>query len=294
MAFARLVSWVLMLALTGAAWSQAAVKSPLKVPIASEEAGIEVPGYWFPAKVADGPRPAVVALHGCDGLLDTKGRLGSQRLRYVKLLNDAGIGVLFIESFITRGEASICSQKPAARLITEENRRQDVYGALKWLATQPHVDPARLGVVGWSHGGQTVLSSANRSDAAVRDAAVKPAALVAFYPGCTLFEKMPRYEAVAPMLVMSGELDDWTPAAPCRRLTDRLASQPQAGTMPVEFIQYAGSYHAFDSAIAPRERLDVGGTRSGKATVGGNPVAREASAQALIRFFTTYLKRAGG
>ena len=285
--------WLLVygLLMAAAGWAQVPGRGPVQLSIASEDVGVQVPGYWFAASAGASLSPAVVALHGCDGLLDPKGRLGLLRLRYVQLLNDAGIGVLFIDSFSGRGEKSICSQKPTARKITEENRRLDVYGALKWLAGQSGVDPARLGVVGWSHGGQTVLSSADQTEDVVKNAMVRPAALVAFYPGCTKFEKMFRYEAVAPLLVMSGELDDWTPAAPCKRLTDRLKTR--AAGSPVEYLEMAGSYHAFDSSIAPRERLDVGGTRSGKATVGGNPAAREASAQAMIRFLTAQFRKVG-
>lgn len=290
---------------------------PVLVP--SLEAGVQLPAYWFAPTAASAARsgtvtgagvasPAVVALHGCDGLLNNEGRLGPQRLRYVRLLRDAGVGVLYTDSFTPRGEKSICSQKARVRKITEENRRLDVYGALNWLAAQPGVDATRLGVMGWSHGGQATLAAADRSLEVVASAAVKPAVLVAFYPGCAQFERSGRYAVVAPLLVMSGALDDWTPAAPCQRLTQRLQAQtvvaataspgttgaPAATTtataLEVQYIEFADSYHAFDSALPPSERRDVGGTPSGKATVGGNPAAREESAAAMLRFLSRHLR----
>ncbi len=255
----------------------------------SLDAGVALPAYWFAAPAGNIKGPAVVALHGCGGLLDGKGALGAQRQRYVRMLHGAGIGVLFIDSFAPRGQDSICSQQHDQRSITEVHRRLDVYGALQWLARQPGVDAQRLGVIGWSHGGQTVLASANLTEDAVQQATVRPAALVAFYPGCSAITKAAAFRLVAPLLVMSGALDDWTPAAACRRWTAQLAATP--GHPVVQYIEYANSYHGFDSVAPPRVRDGVGGTRSGKATVGGNPQAREQSAAAMLQFLQAHLQR---
>ena len=287
----------------GPVFAQAPAPTPplagVLVLVPSLDAGVQMPAYWFaPATTGAGlAAPAVVALHGCDGLLNAQGGLGTQRLRYVRLLREAGVGVLYTDSFTPRGEKSICSQKTRVRSITAENRRLDVYGALNWLAAQPGVDATRLGVIGWSNGGQATLAAADRSLDVVASAVVKPAVLVAFYPGCTAFERSGRYAVVAPLLVMSGALDDWTPAAPCQRLTQRLQAQTAAapGTataFEVHYVEFADSYHAFDSALPPKERGDVGGTPSGKATVGGNPAAREESAAAMLRFLSKHLRLA--
>ena len=272
----------------GAGAQQAApdVRPAVEVTFPSAEPGVMLTAYWAAPQPSDKPAAAVVALHGCNGLPADRTVFAYPRHRYIRLLNDAGAGVLYVDSFGSRGQGDLCAQKPSERSISEVNRRLDVLGAMQWLAAKPEIDARRLGVVGWSHGGQTVLSVADASAEVVQQALVKPAALVAFYPGCNTFEKSFRYEAVAPLLVMSGELDDWTPAAPCKRLTDRL----QSGKHLVRYVQYEGSYHAFDSARPVVERGDVGGTKSGKAKVGGNPAAREASALELMRFFGEHLK----
>jgi dienelactone hydrolase len=202
--------------------------------------------------------------------------------RYIRILHDAGMGVLFVDSFGPRGATSICAQKPSARTLTEANRRLDVLGALQWLSTRAGIDAKKLGVVGWSHGGQTVLFTGDRSASMVAKAAVKPTALVAFYPGCSTVEKQSSYATVAPLLVMSGELDNWTPAANCRTLTSRLIDTKQA----VRYVQYPGSYHAFDGTSPVAERANVGGTKSGKAMVGGNPEASAASAREMLEFLS--------
>jgi dienelactone hydrolase len=260
----------------------AAAAAPLSQPVsfASQEQGITLQAYWTPPPDAAGKTPAVVALHGCGGLGSDRSLLNYAQSRYIRIFHDAGFGLLYLDSFGPRGLTSICSQKPAERSLTEANRRLDVLAALQWLSAQPGVDPQKLVVVGWSHGAQTVLASADRSLEVVAQAPVKPAALVAFYPGCRAFEQQRNYTLVAPLLVMSGELDNWTPAASCKGLTDRLTAAHE----PVRYVQYPGSYHAFDSASPVTERHDVGGTRTGTAMAGGNPAARAASAVEMMQF----------
>ncbi len=257
----------------------------VEVHFPSAEPGVELSAYWTAPSPSTTGAAAVIALHGCNGLPANKAMVGYPRNRYVKMLGDAGAGVLYIDSFGSRGEGDLCAQKPALRDIHESNRRLDVIGALQWLAAQPGVDPRRLGVMGWSHGGQSVLAVADASKGARPGAPVQAAALVAFYPGCSAFEKTSAYRVDAPLLVMSGELDNWTPALPCKRLTRRLI----AGGQPVRYVEYAGSYHAFDSAGPVTERDNAGVTKSGKAMAGGNPEARIASALEMMRFWEQHL-----
>lgn len=273
------------LSLATLAWAfalPASAAEPIQeVSFPSDETGIMLKAYWTPPEGGT-KAPAVAALHGCGGLPQDRGTLNHAQNRYIRIFHDAGVGVLYLDSFGPRGQTGICEQKPSQRTLTEANRRLDVSAALQWLARQPEVNAAQLAVVGWSHGAQTVLASADRSADAVAKAPVKPAALVAFYPGCNAFEKQRGYSVVAPLLVMSGELDNWTPAAPCKALTDRLS----AALQPVRYVQYPGSYHAFDASTPVVERDNVGGTTSGKAMMGGNPEARAASAREMLQFLS--------
>lgn len=257
------------------------------VTFESLDKGITLNAYWTAPQAhgAEKKFPAVVALHGCGGLPADRALLSYPRGRYVKMLADQGYGVLYVDSFTGRNTKEICSQTTATRRITEFTRRFDVYAALDWLATQPHVDAQRLAVLGWSHGGQTVLAAADRTEALVKNAKVQPKALVAFYPGCRRFGEMWRYESVAPLYILTGALDNWTPPAPCRDLVDKLRRhQPD---QIVKYIEYPDSHHGFDSPLPVRERQNVGGTRSGTATVGGNAEAREHSAKELLEFLRT-------
>lgn len=259
-----------------------------QVAFESLDRGVTVTAYWTaPRADAGGKFPAVVALHGCGGLPQNRKLVSYPQGRYVKMLADAGYGVLYADSFGGRNTKEICSQRQSTRTITEFTRRLDVYAALNWLAAQPGVDAQRLAVLGWSHGGQTVLASADRTAALVRDANVRPRALVAFYPGCRKFLRAQRYEVVAPLYILSGALDDWTAAAPCRELTAKLQQLQKDQT--IKFIAYPDSYHSFDSPLPVRERTNIGTTKSGKATVGGNPAAREHSGKELLEFLRAFL-----
>ena len=240
---------------------------------------LQLPGYWFEAK-GDAPRAAVIELHGCGGPYDSKGRLALVYARDAAQLNPAGVHLLALDSFTPRGRKSICEIKRRERGVDEEDRRVDVYAAMRWLAARADVDSTRVALVGRSHGGQTVLSAMDATASMVQGQPVRPRAAIAFYPGCSKFVRMPRYDVAAPLLVQIGEKDDWTPARRCVELREKLArSHPGA---PFELVVYPDSYHGFDGTAPIRIREHVATTKSGTATVGGNP---ETGAQARRRMF---------
>lgn len=277
------------LLLLGLAPALALAQTTQQITFESLDKGITLSAYWTTPHPREAQKkfPAVVALHGCGGLPADRELVSYPRGRYVKMLADQGYGVLYVDSFSGRNTKEICSQSMATRRITEFTRRLDVYAALDWLAMQQTVDAQRLAVLGWSHGGQTVLAAADRTEALVKNARVQPRALVAFYPGCRRFAEMFRYESVAPLYILTGALDNWTPPAPCRDLADKLRRhQPD---QIVKYVEYPDSHHGFDSALPVRERQNIGGTRSGTATVGGNPAAREHSAKELLEFLRNHL-----
>jgi dienelactone hydrolase len=82
---------------------------------------------------------------------------------------------------------------------------------------------------------------------------------------------------VAPLLLLLGEADDWTPIAPCQALAAR------GDGAPIEMHVYPGAYHGFDGRGPVRLRNDVpGGARPGAGVhVGGDAAARDASLAAL-------------
>lgn len=220
------------------------------------------------AQVAKG---TVIALHGCGGLYATSGvRAGQLNARHqamADLLVLQGYTAVFPDSLTPRGETELCTQKIGARRIDQTQRRADALAALAWVAAQPWADPARIALLGWSHGGSAVLSASDATRADVQGAAVRPAVAVAFYPGCSAALRA-GYRPSAPLVLMLGEKDDWTPPGPCIELGKAVGAEVNI---------YADSYHDFDNPTGQvRLRSDVpNGLKPGQGVhVGPNPAAR--------------------
>ena len=229
---------------------------------------------------------AVVLLHGCDGTLDEHGQLYRKRLRVAELVNVEKMHVLVLDSFTPRGIRSICTIPYSKRIIEYEDRRDDVFAAMRWLSRQPIVDQGRIALLGYSHGAGVVLSAFDRTGKAVQAQPLQPKAGVAFYPRCEPFAQMGSYEVVAPLLVMIGELDDVLPADQCVRLHGKVKrTRPDAA---FDLIVFPGSHHGFDGN-GPVRVMPSYSTRAGKGTVGGNPEARAKSHQRMFDFLSAQL-----
>ncbi len=232
-----------------------------------------------------GPFPAVVMLHGCGGMLLNSGNLTVSYRYWGELLAQSGYVALLPDSLNPRGQRSLCEQQKRTILESRE-RADDAYAARQWLASQPYVSTDRIGLMGWSNGGSGTLYAmrATRPERGFR-------AAVAFYPGCrTMVKSRPQYAPYAPLLVLSGEADDWTPAAPCVEMTKNAR---QAGA-PMEIVTYPGAHHSFDRINLPvRYRPTVRNLNKPDrlgATVGEHPEAREDAVRRTLEFFGQNLK----
>jgi dienelactone hydrolase len=244
----------------------------------------QLAAWWFEAKTRE-PRPAIIGLHGCGGALDAKGELAPAWHRDAAYFNAEKMHYLALDSFTPRGLKSICELPEAKRTIDPEGRREDVFAAIQWLAQRPNVDKAKIAILGRSHGAATVLSVLDRSDRAVQGQPILPRAGIALYPGCSKFVRRWTYEIAAPLLLMTGELDDWTPAMPCVWLQEKVRRAQKEAVF--ELVEFPASHHGFDGLGPVRIRENVGNTRSGRATVGGNPEARVKAHERAFEFLAT-------
>jgi dienelactone hydrolase len=100
-----------------------------------------------------GPSPAVVLLHGCDGVLPGMARMEEVAL----LLRDAGYVVLAVDGFGPRGVQSLCDDTMLIRSPDPRARAEDALAARRYLASLAIVGSSRVGLVGWDHGGTAAL-----------------------------------------------------------------------------------------------------------------------------------------
>ncbi len=219
-----------------------------------------------------GPFPAVVAMHGCGGLWRDNGKLSLRHADWGERLAREGFAVLMPDSYGSRKLGSQCGVKELTVRSSRE-RVADASAARQWLQSRSDIRADRIALLGWSGGGSTVLAAIRRDR---RPADERPdfAQAIAFYPGCRIQSESTSFSARLPLMMLMGDADDWTPAAPC----DFLAKAAQSRGEKVELVVYPGALHDFDHPrLEMKERSDIAysATGTGKATVGTNPAARE-------------------
>lgn len=259
------------------------VAFPALKPLEGE--AIELAALEFRPK-GSGPFPAIVLLHGCSGMFTPSGYVTRSYRNWAELLAEDGYVALLVDSFNPRGHRSICEQQKRTILESRE-RVEDAYAAARWLNAQPYVATGRIALIGWSNGGTGTLYAmrpGNRIEPGFR-------AAVAFYPGCRALSRAKMlYRPYAPLLILSGEADDWTPAEPCKRL----AAIAQEDGAPLEIVTYPGAHHSFDRiGLRVRYRPNVRNLNKPDrlgATVGEHPEAREDAIRRTKAFFAQALK----
>ena len=246
-------------------------------------APVVLTGAFFAAPGASGPAPAIAMFHGCGGAYDKRGELAQRMREYATLFNGLGLHVLVVDSLTARYEKELCTQRIGKRRVTQANRRLDALGAIEYLAERHDVDAKRIGLIGWSNGGSTVLAATNLRHHDVSVAATRPAFAIAFYPGCEADLKR-GYLPSGPLLMLVGQSDDWTPASAC------VAMASTAGEPQPEIVTYPGAWHGFDSDAPVRVRKDVpNGVNPGQGVhVGGNPAAWRESRDRVVKFLAEH------
>jgi dienelactone hydrolase len=271
---------------------------------------VEVQAELLLPEPAEQRHSAVVVLHGSDGMTP-------HYLRYAQSFVRRGIAVLLIDSFSGRGVGDTIGDH---RAVTPYSMLIDAYRGLALLQTHPRIDGTRIAIVGWSKGGMVADWAARAHYREMLGPEGPPfAAHAAFYPWCGE-QQLPVRLTGAPLLVLVGERDDWTGAAPCADHVRRLRETGYAAKLVV----YPDAEHAFDhmgrfrqylaraeswagcnyvaghthfTVVASGESLPwsrfpeyLRACRSGGAHVGSNAIAGRQAREELERFLLAALR----
>jgi dienelactone hydrolase len=181
----------------------------------------------------NGPFPAAVLMTGCSRDYFNNIReisWGGQLLCW-------GCVTIQPDSWTPRNDSGVCSRSEYLRVPwMAEVRALDAFDAKAYLAKQPFVDVHRVAVLGWSHGGWTVLA-ALRPDFTFAKTTGPFRAGIAFYPYCM----GPLDKLDAPLLIIHGEKDRWAPAETCAERMPKEETEHEV----IHHI-YPDAYHDFD------------------------------------------------
>lgn len=246
----------------------AAPSSPETVEIAQDN-GVLKATLFRPT--GDGPFPAVIGLHGCEGLLGRNGTLDARYSDWAEHLTKAGFVVLYPDSYGSRGLGPQCHIRRRT-IRTDHERVADANAARRWLQAQPYVNPDHVTLLGWATGGISALWTVRRRAALPKDDTADFRSAVAFYPGCGRLDNA-AWSARVPTLILIGAADDQTSAQVCQRMV----AGTRGRSAGISIVVYPGTYHDFDHPDRPLQ--ERGGyafavDNSGKIHSGTNPVAR--------------------
>ena len=172
----------------------------------------------------EGPFGCVVAHHGSKGW-------ATHHSDHIESWIDAGIAVCKVNSFASRGVDSTVDDQLS---VTHAMMLVDAFRTRSVLSQDPRI--GKIGIAGWSLGGTVALYSA--WSPIIDILGTNFDAHLPFYPAAHIRPEIQNWSD-SPILIMHGEVDDWTPI----HLVEELITQLPNVTLHA----YPDAHHAFDS-----------------------------------------------
>jgi dienelactone hydrolase len=176
-------------------------------------------------------------------IIGVAGSLGWRKhhLEYMEMYQQDGFATFELNSFKSRDITSTVGSQDE---VTIAAIILDAYRALEKLAEHPNIDKEKVSITGWSLGGGVSLFSGWMPVKNAITTSVSFASHLAFYPPCFINPENLAFTQ-APIHILIGEKDNWTPAAPCSNLIKKLE-----GKANIALTTYPESHHSFDSETA--------------------------------------------
>lgn len=197
-------------------------KITFAAPVYQSEDTIRLTAYLYRPE-GEGPHPAIVDLHGCNGIWPARSWAWLER--YL----DWGFAVLQVDSFGPRGKSDICDSVFA---VPTWHRARDAHAAKRWLMAQPWVAKREIYLTGYSHGATTALIALDD----YLNAGQPFAGAIVVAPWC--LDQL--NNSHTDLLILIGGQDLWTPAQRCREM-------PSLRPDRVELVVYEKAFHGFDA-----------------------------------------------
>ncbi len=179
--------------------------------------------------------PAVLLAHGSNGI-------GGNVDSWSQELNKMGVATFLLDCFTGRGIADVITDQKQLGRLTMIN---DAYRALELLGSHPRIDPSRIGIMGFSSGGQVALyASLKRFQRMHAPSNVWFAVHVALYPTCNTTFIDDGDVSDRPIRLFHGASDDYASIVPCQAYVKRL----QKAGRDVQLTEYRDASHMFDVA----------------------------------------------
>lgn len=174
--------------------------------------------------------PLVIGVAGSLGWAD-------HHYEYLKMYREMGIATFELNSFKSR---NITSTVGTQNEVTIASMIVDSYKALERLSVHPLIDKKKISITGWSLGGGVTLFSAWLPVKNSLNKDLSFASHLAYYPPCFIEPENLEFSK-SPIHILIGELDNWTPASPCRDLVKKLNENSN-----IDITVYENSHHSFD------------------------------------------------
>ena len=192
------------------------------------------------------------------------------------------------------------------RAGTRTNYTQ-AYGALRYLAQRPDINPKSIGVMGFSWGGIIALATASKvpTEAFMKGSDLQFAAHAPFYAVC--YSHLRKVEGKAswgndyykaftgaPVLIFNGGRDDYDSSP--QECSNFIAALPEAARRFVKLQFYPNATHGWDVPNrAPWTGHDpyAHAGKGGSVYVEPNSEIAKASRSKVVEFFVQTLKRGG-
>ena len=173
-------------------------------------------------------------------IIGVAGSMGWRKhhLDYLKMYQEQGYATFQLNSFKSRGITSTVGSQDE---VTIAAVILDAYRALEKLSKHPKINKDKVAITGWSLGGGVTLFAGWLPLKEAITNQVSFAAHLAFYPPCFINPENLSFTK-APIHILIGEADNWTPAKPCIDLVEKLSDKTN-----ISITTYPDAHHGFDS-----------------------------------------------